>query len=347
MNTLYRHTIISVLIIFFCACGVKKYLPPGEKLYSGARISVKLAPGVKEKKPVLAKKLGELTKPKRNKKFLGRYNKVWWWYVIGESTKQKGFKHWLREQLGEEPVFFSTVDTGWNAQNIQMFLANDGYFNSQVSADTVARGYKVKAVYRVHVERPYLLDEVAWRLDSSDLSKEIVRLPLRESALRKGQRYDTDVIKAEAQRVSNLLKEKGYYYFKHDDILTLVDTNQNNHTASVFIGVEPKISPRHKVPFSINRIVTVVQHPRSTDSAATSMVIKDNIHVDDAEKKFKPVIFPRAITYRPGNLYSLPEQNRSISRLNSYGVFRFIRSEFKPAPGKNNMLDVYYYANPS
>jgi len=77
------------------------------------------------------------------------------------------------------------------------------------------------------------------------------------------------------------------------------------------------------------------------------MVIKDNIHVDDAEKKFKPVIFPRAITYRPGNLYSLPEQNKSISRLNSYGVFRFIRSEFKPAPGKNNMLDVYYYANPS
>ena len=73
-----------------------------------------------------------------------------------------------------------------------------------------------------------------------------------------------------------------------------------------------------------------------SSTVSTSWIQREN---------FKPRLFPRAISLQTGSLYSLPEQNKSLSRLNSYGTFKFIRSEFKRVGNDNNdnLLNAYYY----
>src|SRR5262245_34874962 len=122
-----------LLVVFIAAgCSVSKYLPPGEKLYRGADIKVIKEDSVHTSKRSLKKQLKLTVKPKANKFLFGQPYKVWWWYVIGETKKQKGLKYWLRSKLGEPPVLSSRVNAAVTAENMQAYLENNGYFHSAV-----------------------------------------------------------------------------------------------------------------------------------------------------------------------------------------------------------------------
>src|SRR5687768_12354201 len=101
MRRMLQHIMCVLLIVGSSSCGVNRYLPPGEKLYNGASIKVEKPPEVKTKVDAIQNKLEPLATPKRNKRLFGQPYKVWWWYVIGPSKKEKGFKIWLRNTLGD------------------------------------------------------------------------------------------------------------------------------------------------------------------------------------------------------------------------------------------------------
>ncbi|MEI2747138.1 MAG: hypothetical protein V9E88_00080 [Ferruginibacter sp.] len=62
---------ILLCTVFICSCSVKRYLPPGEKLYRGATIKVEKHPETKESEKSLKKLLKLAAKPAPNKYFLG------------------------------------------------------------------------------------------------------------------------------------------------------------------------------------------------------------------------------------------------------------------------------------
>ena len=329
---------------------MKKHLPAGKKLYNGPVIKVERAAGVKPKNSYFKDKLANITSPEKNKMLFGDPYKVWWWYFIGKPKKETGFKSWLRRKLGEEPVLDEKVNHHFNAKNIQAWLENNGYFNSTAIGDTVSTGYKMKAIYKVRVERPYTFAKIGLRLDSSKLSKDIVRLPFNEALIKPGDQYNADKIKEEASRINTQLKQFGYYFIKTDDIIAYVDTNNNDHTVSLKYGIKPQTGPLDRIPFKINSVTIIVEASalrNIPDSTSRFVEKSDQVIVVDSAKKFRTGIFPRAITFRPGNLYSQSEQNRTITRLNSYGVFKFIRTEFKRTDTNklSDHLDVTYYTN--
>ncbi len=342
----YFHSMAAFVMVFASSCSVKRFLPAGEKLYAGEKLKIELATGNNEKPASFERKLSKLAKPKRNKLFLGAPYKVWWWYVIGQPKKDKGLKYWVRSKLGEAPVLFADVNTDAIALNMQAFLANQGYFNSTVKGDTVALGDRFGAVYEARIERPYLLGSVGWRLDSSLLARDLVRLT-GETRLKTGERYSVDKINEESNRITSLLKDKGYYYFKSEDIVVFVDTNQQNHSASLYLGVQKTSPVQNKIPYRINKVTSVVDANFVSDTVMQTLREENGIYVLDLSKQFKPLVFPRAITFRTGNTYSLSEHTKSLTRLNSYGTFKFIRSEFKRSPdtSSNTLLDAYYFLN--
>ena len=342
---------LFILICLTCvSCGVKRRLPAGEKLYDGAKVIVELAPGIKGSEASFRKKLEGIAKPKKNKMFLGKPNRVWWWYTIGEPKKEKSFKAWLRNKIGQPPVLSSNINPATNALNLQAYLHNHGHFNSTVTGDTISTGYKIKAIYHVKVERPYMIGTTSWQLDSSKLSKDLALLSTEETVLKKGEQYDIDNIKAEAERVNTFLKDKGYYYFKTEDVIAYVDTNQQNYTTSIYLGIQPQTPLRNRTAYHINKVIAVNnQTGRSIpDTTIYDYTEKEGVIVIDSARQFKPGIFATAITVRPGNLYSLPEQNKTIARMNGLGAFKFIKTEFKPGTGIDNkaLLDVFYFTNP-
>ena len=343
--------ILMLCLIIGSSCSVRKYLPPGEKLYNGAKINVKLEPGITHRSRTYKRELSPIVTPIKNKMILGFPYKVWWWYKVGNTKKQKGFKYWLKTKLGEEPVLSSRVRPDATSANMQAYLENEGYFESTVKGDTTTKGYKVNAIYDVSVARPYLISSVEWKLDSSQFSKDLLAADPGSTLLKKGGRYDLDNITSERERVDFLMKEKGYYYFNPNYIMTYADTNHKNYTVSLYLSIKPTTPLKARYPHLINDIVV---YPRysvfrpPSDTATMKEDTLESIRIRDTVQAFKPVVFTRAILFREGENYSISEQNKTLNRLSNLNVFRFVKNRFEETGSADttHALNVYYYLTP-
>src|SRR5207344_2300430 len=75
----------------------------------------------------------------------------------------------------------------------------------------------------------------------------------------------------------------------------------------------------------------------------------DGIFIRDTVKNFKPSLFSENITYRPGQLYSLVEQNKTLNRFINLGTFKFVKNRYEAGPLTDTAgkLRVYYYLTPT
>ena len=81
----------------------------------------------------------------------------------------------------------------------------------------------------------------------------IVRSYMRFSELKPGRQYDVNVLNQERQRMSDRLRNHGYYFFQPDYIEFLVDTTQGGKMADVRIGLKQGIPQNAFHPYKIVR----------------------------------------------------------------------------------------------
>ena len=121
-------------------------------------------------------------------------------------------------------MLFSQVDLDYNADILQNYAENKGYFKTRTSADSISKNRRAQAIYTISPGRQFTIRNVTFPKDSlsSQLEKDIARTK-RRTLLRPGEPYDLGIIKDERDRIDQRLKNKGYYYFSPDDLLIRVD----------------------------------------------------------------------------------------------------------------------------
>ncbi len=331
-------------------CSVKKYLPPGEKLYRGASITIKKEQNAKISSRSVKSQLKLVARPKTNTFLLGQPYKVWWWYVIGAPKKPTGFKAWLRKTLGEAPVLSSRVKPKATAELMQASLENSGYFHSVVSGDTMHKNEYVKASYTARVFPPYKIKDITWVSDSSPLLIELSKRK-RASFLKTDAIYQLSDIEAEKTRLDQQVKTKGYYYFNPNYVMLYADSTIGDRKVNLFLNIKNTTPEKAKHAYTIDRIMlfpnyTLLNPAPDTSKTGTENV--DGLLIRDTVKKFRPDLFSRTVTYRPGSLYSSVHQNATLNRFITLGAFKFVKNRFESVPDTNNYgLDVYYYLTPA
>lgn len=338
--------------MFATSCNVGKYLPAGEKLYRGSTVKVQKQKDVKASQKSLRKQLQLAVRPKPNKFIFGQPYKVWWWYVIGEPKRPKGFKAFLRDKLGEPPVLSSRVNTKVTAENMNAYLDNIGYFHSTVTGDTTIKGYFTKAVYHANVFPQHTIRNITWVNDSSALLKELDVKRKRESLLKSGMPYRLSDIKAERERLDIKLKTKGYYYFNPDYIMAYADSTIGNYQVDLFFNIKSVTPDLARHAYNINRITVFPNYTLlkpAPDTSTKGTVNVDGLLIRDTVYNFKPELFKRTITYRPGKLYSSIDQNTTLNRLINLGAFKFSKNRYEAVKDTANpyRLNVFYYLTPA
>lgn len=338
---------ISILVIVASSCSVKKFLPKEERLYRGATIIVEKWGEVNTTTHSLKKDLKLSSKPRSNKFLWGQPYQVWWWYVIGEPKRPRGIRAFIRNKLGEAPVFSNSVNAKVTAANMQSFLENRGFFHSTVSGDTINSDYFTRAVYKARVHPQYTINEISWVDDSTDLVK-LLKEKQQDGILRKGNGYRLSDIQAEIDRLDGLVKMHGYYYFNPDYIMAYVDSTIGNNKVDLYLSIKSSAPTIARHPYTINQVMifpnyTLLQPPPDTSKTGTFNM--DGLLIRDTVQKIKPVLFKRVITYRPGSLYSSREQNTTLNRLINVGTFKFVKNRFTPVRDTADpyRLNVFYY----
>jgi outer membrane protein insertion porin family len=339
------------ILLYASGCSVRRYLPAGEKLYRGATVKVKKEPEVKGSVHSLKKQLVSTARPTPNKFLLGQPYKVWWWYVIGEPKKEKGLRAWLRKTLGEAPILNTRVNAPVIAEDMQAFMENIGYFHTTVTGDTASKGYLVKAIYYADVHPQYTIQNITWVNDSSVLLRQLDSFK-RETILKSGNPYNLNDIEAERSRLDLELKQKGYYFFNPDYIMAYADSTIGNHKVNLYLNVKKIIPENARHAYTINHIsifpnYTLLNPP--PDTSKEGMLDYDNLWIRDTVHQFKPELFRRVITYRPGKTYSSKDQNTSLNRLINLGTFKFVKNIYIVLKDSSDpyRLNSYYYLTPT
>ncbi|HEX4850913.1 MAG TPA: POTRA domain-containing protein, partial [Puia sp.] len=291
--------ILSLTICGMFSCRVTSHLKPGEYLYNGAKVKIN-APDklVGTNKKQLREQLIELLRPKPNSKILGVPFKLWVYNVAGEP-KHKGFRNWLKNKVGEPPVLASMSIFEKNRAVLQNRLDNRGFFSDTVKLDTVSKGKKMTAIYEAETGPQYTLRNVTYPVDSSDMNKLIQTLAKR-SLLKTGDPYDLDMIKNERTRLDARLKQRGYYYFNPDYIVTLADSTVGENKVDLRILVKRSTPVKAKETYKINDVIVYADYEARTDTNITVLSAKkyEGYTIIDPQEKFKPSIFGHALIFK-------------------------------------------------
>ncbi|GAB2599977.1 BamA/TamA family outer membrane protein [Spirosoma areae] len=333
------------------ACNIAKHLPTNERLYTGTDIVVQADSLVsKDDQGALKDQLTALARPRPNKQLFGYPYKVGLYYLFGEPKKPKGFRAWFRRKFGEEPVLASAKAISSNIPVMKATLQNEGYFGSNVTGSLKEEGYKARGVYMVDVEPRFYIDSVAYYVDSSAVRKAL-RFAGRRTIFKKGDPYRFDNIKLERERISQLIKQRGFYYFLPDYLGVLADNDSVSHRTVLTFYIKPDIPEAAAVPYSIRDVFIYPNYNLSTAQSDTNKrranQTEELFRVVDSTRLFNPKLFRDIVTVRPGERYNSRAQDLTLSRFINVGAFKFVRNRFDPdQQGDSAVLDVHYYLTP-
>ena len=317
-------------------CSTTSRIGDGEILYTGVK-KIDITPVEGEKVPSgLSSQITEAVKVKPNNSLLGsagyRYPfPLGLWVYNHWDNPPKGLKHWLYEKLVEEPVLVSNVRPEVRAHMIDEILDNNGYFRGNATYELAQGKNKKKAsiIYRVNTGAPYLLDSIILLPDTTHLAHLIDSIASKSKYLRKGERYSTDSLSAERVRITNVLRNRGYYFFKPEYIEYLADSTINPGSIALKMTVARNIPQQARVPYKTGTITTYVYRNQGGGTPDTLDTRRGRV-IRYMPSKLRDGLIPSCISFREGRTFSVRNMNRTQSNLARLGIFNGINMTVTP-----------------
>ena len=163
-----------------------------------------------------------------------------WAYNYLYTPRQKGFKYWLFKRLAKQPVLISKVQPRLRTKVAEQVLENYGYFGSHAADSLLYRkhGRKAKVYYTLGIAPPWHYSKIAY--PEVDSGMEHLMDSLRAtSLLRVGAQYNMDSLTLERKRISQLLRNRGYYYFRPEYLEYLADTTSGLRQVDLRLNLKP------------------------------------------------------------------------------------------------------------
>jgi outer membrane protein insertion porin family len=339
---------LSYLILLsglLTACSNVRYLPEGQKLYTGAHIDIKDKNINNKDQKGIKTELYTLIRPQPNAKILGLRVKLWLYNI---SKGKKNFLSRFINKRGEPPVLFSAVDIDQNSKVLQNKLQNESYFQAQARGDSVVKGRRVSVNYTVQTGPAYHINQISFPTDTGSLDTAVAGTKNR-SLLKVGDKYNLDVIKAERIRIDARLKEEGFYYFSPEDILVQVDsTNAGKNMVNEYVTIKQETNDKAWDIYTIKNIYIYPKYSlRDTSTKLDSALRYDDYYVIDPQNTIHPYVFRNVMSFHPGEPYNRADHNQALSRFIDLGPYKFVKNRFEDAsdPGSPK-LNAFYFLTP-
>lgn len=347
MKVILRIIYYVSILFLLASCSSTKYVGNGEYLLDKVEI-------VSDNKSYKSSDLRPYLRQQANFKVFGLMK--WQLYVYDWSGRNE--KKWLNKQLrrmGEAPVIMDTTLVYQSADELKRFFINKGYVNAEVSAsiDTSKRK-KAIVTYEIESNAPYRIHDYGMELDDRKIDS-IARLKApRRSPLSAAFRsssddyiplvkdsalFDRDILDKERQRVTTLLRRRGYYAFNRDYLAYLADSSYHRDIVDLEMVLKPYrfVKPDGQVIDTLHRqyyikdvnVVTdynpLTVLDNDQDIFNTDTVQSGNISILYGKngKSIRPGVLRKSTFITPGKLYN----ERSVEQTySSFAALRALRN---------------------
>ncbi len=250
---------------------------------------------------------------------------------------KKNFNSWLKK-TGEPPAIYDERRAEKTALALKKYYFSKGWFNVKTDFETEKdSNQRAKVTYKVTTGDPYILDSITSNIQTPVIDS-LYQLRLKSSSLiKKGQQYDDANFSAERDRLTEKLRNSGFYHFGQDYItfeIDTIDTNKKVFTDLIIadraIRTEDSVQ---RIPFKIYKIKDVNIYTdyknENRNSIITDSVQFKNYNLYSFEKlKFRPKAITDAVFINKDDVFKDLDRTRTYRYLSQLQAFRYPRIEY-------------------
>lgn len=328
------------LLLFLGSCSSTKFVPEDEHLLTNVKIKNKA-------RDISREKLKPYVRQHENTKLLGFWKFYLGLYNLSGQDDDKGFNRWLR-RIGEEPVIFDPYLVSQSAQQMKLYLNNQGYFQASVNDTVIYHGIqKAKVVYSIDPGNRYYINDVDYRIEDDSIRNEVLADTL-ETLLREGRPFTVELHERERERINENLRNKGFYKFSEEFIYFLSDTSIGDYRVNdslIVMSPEEVLGKKHHQKYRIDNVLFQVgigtnellnEDTVRVTNGFDTLRIEDVYIVYEDELSFKPQLLTSSTYIRSNDYFNAELVDRTHQLLSSLRLFRYINIRFRETGRTNN-----------
>ncbi len=341
--------LLLAITLLIAACSGTRHLPPGEKLYGGAKIKLVSSENIRNnKKQFINATVNAALRPRPNKRFLGMRLKLCFFMAAGESPKNK-FTRWLKKQ-GEAPVLIKDISPNATAKIIDAALFNIGIFNSSTSYNTIKKKHTVQIIYSSIIHKPYTIDSISYNLRDSSI-RDLIVAENKLSIIQTGSDYNLNQLKDERSRLDAILKNNGYFYFNPDYLLFNADTAGVGYSVHLTLSIKDSIPVNALIVYRIRNVFIDQAYSLNVtikDSSIRTNTFQNIIFLgSEDEMLIRPKVIAQSVYLKQFEIYTRNNHNTTLNRIMSMGTYKFVQIKFSESDTlSRGFLDVTILMTP-
>ncbi len=341
---MHKSKIHILILIFFMgmilvSCSPTRNIPEGQYLLNRNRVEAKdVDAGTHE--------LRNFLQQSPNRRLLGFYRFHLSMYQLADRGDDSSFKNWIKNTLGEPPVIHDPALAEHSSRQLELFLQNMGYFNAEVAYEVNTRRQRANVTYTIEGNTPYTIRDIQYQIPDQHLEGFVIA-DTANSLIKRGDKYDSDVLHQERQRITRHLKNEGFFNFTRDFIFFQVDSTLQNHQIDLEVIIQ---NPRmhfgrhpdsvHVIPhkrYQINNIYIYPEYRRLSPDQEYS----DTTRYEGKKEKGQSYTFlhndplqiragtiANNILFEPGETYNLQRLEQTHHYLAGLRNFRYVNLQF-------------------
>lgn len=323
-------------VLMAASCSTTRRIPDDEILYTGVK-GITIAPSDSMKVPAaMASSIKSAVDvaPNNYWKLVGwRYPfPLGLWVYNNWPNPKSGFRHWLYEKLVEEPVLVSDVRPEVRTHMIEQILDNNGYFRGTATYSLVQgkNRKKAKIHYDVVPGPGYPIRDITLLPDTTALGALIDSLARKDSYLTAVRpRYSTDSLSVARTRITNSLRNRGYYFFRPEFIEYLADSIANPGEIELKMMLASNIPKFALNPYTTGKVTVHIARNQGGGTPDT-VEMKRATLIQMMPSRLRRKLIDENVTFRPGRRFSVRNMDRTQANLARLGIFNTINIEAYP-----------------
>ena len=289
-----------------------------------------------------------------------------------KRVRQYGFFNTLIQ-----PVVYQPERISRTVNYMQNYLASVGYYHPNLDliskTDTVKNEYRVHLIMNVQLNKKTIIDTVTYALGNVKL-EQIANENKQLSYIQKGMPFSNESINNELDRLVNLFRSNGYFYFTKEKIFAEVDTIDKS-LMNLYIDPLAQVSqveeaekkqlknPSWKVSFQLRNIDSTITKPYPIGGQIfySDLTLSDNpdniINEGRLNKEtyddivhqynkplFKSSLFEQQSIIHRGNLYNEKLFYQTLNNFSSIGAWQQMDAR---SIVKNDSVTIHYFLVPN
>ena len=267
---------------------------------------------------------------------------------VNDSTK---FGRWFFDTFATTPRTLSTANPKLRTQVAASTLRNYGFFHGRVDYEVQPHrrdSLKARIGYSVYPGPLFRLGTIEYQR-WSHVTDSLIRATEAERLIHEGDAFSAPQLNAERQRLAELFRNNGFYYFRPEYIAFRADTLQRPLTAHLQVRPKSDLPAQAGNRFFMGRTSITVFTPDDYQ-ITDSLVTRDGNVIRWSGGTRKPPLRYGAVRhylfYERGSLYRQRLHELIQTKLSGMGIFSNIQMNYAPrdTSATCDSLDVNIFA---